>query len=76
MRKEYDFSKSKRNPYTKELKQQVTMLIDRETVSYFKELYIETGIRYQLFINMFIRDCADAQLRPSLKWIKKDQKKA
>ncbi len=76
MKKEYDFSKSKRNPYTKELKQQVTMLIDRETVSYFKELSTETGIRYQLLMNMFLRDCADAQLRPSLKWIKKDQKKA
>jgi hypothetical protein len=32
MRKEYDFSKAKRNPYAKRLKQSVTMRLDKVTV--------------------------------------------
>lgn len=38
MRKEYDFSKAKRNPYAKQLKRQVTMRLDEATIRYFKEL--------------------------------------
>jgi len=75
MRKEYDFSKSKRNPYAKALKQQVTMLVDKEAISYFKELAAETGIAYQVLISMFLKDCADSHKRPSLKWAKNTPKK-
>jgi uncharacterized protein (DUF4415 family) len=75
MRKEYDFTKSKKNPYSKALKQQVTMLVDKEAVAYFKELADETGIGYQLLINMFLRDCAESHKRPSLKWVKALPKK-
>lgn len=38
MRKEYDFKNSKKNPYAKKLKQQITILLDKEAVAYFKEL--------------------------------------
>ena len=38
MRKEYDFSKGKKNPYAKQLKQQITIRLDKETIAYFKEL--------------------------------------
>ena len=75
MKKEYDFSKSKKNPYAKELKQQVTMLIDRETVTYFKQLAADTGIAYQLLINMFLRDCAETHKRPAIKWVKSEPKR-
>jgi uncharacterized protein (DUF4415 family) len=37
MRKEYDFSKAKRNPYALLLKHQVTIRLDEETVEYFKK---------------------------------------
>jgi uncharacterized protein (DUF4415 family) len=48
MRKEYDFNKMKgeKNPYIKDLKTQITIRIDKETVEYFKELAKKTGMSY------------------------------
>ena len=70
MRKHYDFSKMKgrKNPYTKHLKQPVSMRLDRDTVSYFKSLSQETGIPYQTLINLYLRDCAVHQRKLRLKW--------
>ena len=68
MRKRYDFSKGKRNPYAKLLKQQITIRLDKPTIEYFKELAGESGIPYQTLINLFLRDCAQARKRPSMKW--------
>lgn len=70
MKKEYDFSKSKKNPYAKSLKRQITMLVDKETIEYFKGLALETGIAYQLLINLYLKECAEAHKKPSLKWQK------
>jgi uncharacterized protein (DUF4415 family) len=36
MRKHYDFSAARRNPYARRLKQQLTIRLDRETITYFK----------------------------------------
>lgn len=58
MRKEYDFSKSKKNPYAKHLKQQVTILLDKDAVTYFKRLAAETGVPYQVLINLYLKECA------------------
>jgi predicted DNA binding CopG/RHH family protein len=68
MRKEYDFSKSKKNPYAKMLKKQITIRIEEETIDYFKDLAAESGISYQNLMNMFLRDCADSKKKPVLKW--------
>ena len=57
MREHYDFSKAKRNPYARRLKQQVTVRLDCDTVKYFKRLAEETGIRYQTLINLYAREC-------------------
>lgn len=70
MRKEYDFSKSKKNPYAKRLKQQVTIRLDRVAVDYFKKLAVETDIPYQVLINLFLKECALHKRKPSLKWDK------
>jgi hypothetical protein len=35
MRKEYDFTEARRNPYTKGLKRQVTIRLDEPTIAYF-----------------------------------------
>lgn len=59
MRKEYDFSKARRNPYVKQLKRQVTIRIDRGTIAYFRTLSEETGIRYQTLINWCIVTATD-----------------
>ena len=47
MRKEYDLAKlrGRRNPYAKHLKQQITIRLGVDVVSYFKDLAEETGIR-------------------------------
>jgi uncharacterized protein (DUF4415 family) len=68
MRKEYDFSKAKRNPYAKRLKRQVTIRLDHSTIGYFKALSEETGIRYQTLINLYLRDCAATQKKLAVTW--------
>ena len=43
MRKEYDFSKSIKNPYAKKVKKQISIKIEVETIEYFCTLpYIHT----------------------------------
>jgi uncharacterized protein (DUF4415 family) len=68
MRKEYDFSKARRNPYARRLKRQVTIRLDIATIAYFKALSEETGIRYQTLINLYLRDCATSRKRLSVAW--------
>ena len=68
MREEYDFSKAVRNPYAKELKQQVTINLNVDTVQYFKELSVSTGIPYQTLINLELKDCAQRKRKPNLAW--------
>ena len=68
MRKEYDFSKAKRNPYARRLKRQITIRLDEPTIAYFKELAEETGIPYQTLINLYLRECAASRKKLSLKW--------
>lgn len=68
MRREYDFSKGKRNPYAKRLKRQITIRLDRDTVAYFRGLSGETGIPYQTLMNLYLRDCAAQRKRLSLGW--------
>jgi predicted DNA binding CopG/RHH family protein len=68
MRKNYDFSKSKKNPYAKVLKQQITIRIEPQTINYFKNLSTETGIPYQTLINLYLRDCAEKHRQINLGW--------
>ncbi|UCC83792.1 MAG: BrnA antitoxin family protein [Gemmatimonadota bacterium] len=68
MRKQYDFSKARRNPYAKRLKKPVTIRLDETTIAYFKDLAVETGIPYQTLINLYLRDCAASGRRLALKW--------
>jgi len=71
MRKEYDFSKGKKNPYAKKLKQQIAIRLDKETVAYFKDLAEELEVPYQTLINLYLRDCAVTRRKLSMRW-KKD----
>ena len=68
MRKEFDFSNSIKNPYTKNLKKQITIRIENETIEYFKKLADETGIPYQKLMNLFLTDCARKQVKPDISW--------
>ena len=68
MRKEYDFSKSRKNPYAKHLKRQVTIRLDTMAVTYFKQMASELGMPYQNLINLFLRECAIQRRRPVIQW--------
>jgi predicted DNA binding CopG/RHH family protein len=68
MRSEYDFSKSRKNPYASQLKRQITIRLDESVVSYFKEMAAELGMPYQNLINLFLRDCALQKRRPVIQW--------
>jgi predicted DNA binding CopG/RHH family protein len=68
MRSEYDFSKSRKNPYTKRLKRQITIRLDVAAVDYFKEMSAELGMPYQNLINLFLLDCAIKKRRPAIHW--------
>lgn len=68
MREEYDFSKSRKNPYAKQLKRQITIRLDTAAVDYFKQLAAELGMPYQNLINLFLRDCAMEKRRPNIQW--------
>ena len=68
MKKEYDFSKAKKNPYASKLKRQITIRLDDGTISYFKELAEETGIPYQTLINLYLRECAASRKKLAMDW--------
>jgi uncharacterized protein (DUF4415 family) len=66
MRSHYDFTKSRKNPYAKSLKKQITIRLDADTIGYFKQLASQTGVSYQTLINLYLRDCVAGQRK--LKW--------
>lgn len=70
MREHYDFGKMKgrKNPFTKMLKQSVTMRLDRDTLAYFKKMAEETGVPYQTLINLYLRDCAMNERKLQMDW--------
>lgn len=68
MRKEYDFSGAKRNPYYRRLKKSVTIRLDQPTIRYFKALARESGVPYQTLINLYLRDCAASKRKLSMHW--------
>ena len=68
MKKEYDFSKGRRNPYASRLKRQVTIRLDAQSVKYFKGISGECGIPYQTLINLYLRDCAATGKRLAPNW--------
>ena len=74
MKKEYDFSRAKRNPYAKLLKRPVTIRLDGATVDYFRALAKESDIPYQTLINLYLRDCAASRRRLDLSWRKAGKK--
>ena len=68
MKKEYDFSKGTKNPYTKALKKQITINISEEVLDYFKELSNKTSIPYQTLINFYLLDCVYNKKQIDISW--------
>ena len=68
MRREYDFSKGRRNPYAAKQKRSVTIRLDESTVAYFKRMGTELEIPYQTLINLYLRECAGSKRRLNMEW--------
>ncbi len=68
MRKEYDFTAAKKNPYAALLKKQITIRLDEESIAYFKSISQDAGIPYQSLINLYLRDCAASHRKLNLNW--------
>jgi len=68
MRKNYDFTKARRNPYAGRLKRQVTIRLDDQTIQYFKSISQDCGIPYQTLINLYLRECAASGKRLEMNW--------
>ena len=68
MRKQYDFSASRKNPYAAELKKPVTIRLDEGSISYFKSMSEETGIPDQSLINLYLKECAASGKRLNRSW--------
>ncbi len=59
MKKEYDFTNAKKNPYLGKTKKQITINLNEEVLAYFKNMSEETGIPYQSLINLYLLDCVN-----------------
>jgi uncharacterized protein (DUF4415 family) len=68
MRKEYDFSKAKKNPYAAQLKKSVTIRLDEDAIDYFKGISEQVGIPYQSLINLYLRDCVASHRKLNMSW--------
>lgn len=68
MKKQYDFSGARRNPYARLVKRQVTIRLDQATVAYFKKMAEDAGVAYQTLINLYLRDCASSGRRLAMSW--------
>jgi uncharacterized protein (DUF4415 family) len=68
MKKEYDFSNARKNPYASQLKKQITIRLDEDSIGYFKGISEQVGIPYQSLINLYLRDCATSHRKLNLQW--------
>ena len=68
MRKEYDFSAARKNPYTAQFKKRITIRLDEASITYFKSISEVVGIPYQSLINLYLRDCAATHRKLDLSW--------
>ncbi len=68
MRDEYDFSNARKNPYSKQLKKQITINVSEDAINYFKEMAESAGIPYQTLVNLYLVDCAKNKRKLSMTW--------
>ena len=74
MENEYDLSKmkSRKNPYAKRLKKQITLRLSPDVIEYFKEMSQDNGIPYQTLINLFLQDCVRNKRSLEISWPEND----
>ena len=68
MRKQYDFSNGRPNPYAKRLKKSITIRVDPDALEYFKKAAESVQVPYQTLINLYLRDCVKNKRKPEFSW--------
>ena len=68
MREEYDFSQAIKNPYMKTRKKQISINLAETSIDYFKNQSKETGIPYQVLIDMYLADCVKQNKKLEVAW--------
>jgi len=70
MKAEYDLTKmkSRKNPYARKLKKQITLRLDPDVIEYFKQKSEETGVPYQTLINLYLQDCRATGRKLKMTW--------
>ncbi len=70
MKEEYDLERmqSRKNPYAKKLKKQVTIRLRTDVISYFKTMAEKSGVSYQSLINLYLQDCMASNREVSISW--------
>ena len=61
-------SAARKNPYAAQLKKQITIRLDEDSIRYFKSISEDVGIPYQSLINLYLRDCAASGRKLNLSW--------
>ena len=69
MKKEYDFSKMKavKNPYASK-KKAIGINLSHSVIDYFKKMSKESGIPYQMLIDLYLLDCVRNKRKPKFDW--------
>lgn len=69
MRKEYDINKlnPRSNTYLSR-PNKVTLSLDLKVIDYFEKLAKNNGTSFEDLINMYLLDCVNKKLKPSLEW--------
>lgn len=68
MKKEFDFTKARKNPYASQLVKQITIRLDEDLIGYFKGISEQVGVPYKSLINLYLRDCAAHNRKLDLSW--------
>jgi uncharacterized protein (DUF4415 family) len=70
MKDAYDLGtmKSRPNPYAERLKKQITLSVSGDVVDYFEGMAQESGVPYQILINLYLRDCVANHRKLKIRW--------
>ena len=70
MEEEYNLSQfeSRKSPYAKALKKQVTLRVRPDVIDYFKDMSEESGVPYQTLINLYLQDCVKEHRTLNMTW--------
>ncbi len=70
MEEEYDLTamRSRPNPYAKRLKKQVTLRVSESVIDFSEGIAGETGIPYELLIDLYLRDCVTSHRKLNMRW--------